>query len=40
LNNTAIPGASGMLRLSENQNIVRQLSWASIKDGLAVIGND
>lgn len=31
---TVIPGASGMLRLGSNQNIVRQLTWASIKEGL------
>jgi len=39
-NNTAISGASGILKLAENQNIMRQLSWASIKDGLVVAGND
>ena len=35
--NTAIPGASGMLRLGTNQNILRQLTWTAIRDGSAVI---
>jgi outer membrane PBP1 activator LpoA protein len=29
-----IPGASGLLRLGENRNIVRELSWVTITDGL------
>jgi len=34
--NAAIPGASGLLRLGTQQNIVRQLSWATVRDGLVV----
>lgn len=30
----SIPGASGLLRLGDNRNIVRELSWATITDGL------
>ena len=30
----SIPGVSGLLRLGPNHNIVRQLSWATISDGL------
>jgi outer membrane PBP1 activator LpoA protein len=30
----SIPGVSGLLRLGPNRNIVRQLSWATISDGL------
>jgi outer membrane PBP1 activator LpoA protein len=32
--NATLPGASGLLRLGPQQNIIRQLSWATIKDGL------
>lgn len=32
--NATIPGASGLLRLGAQQNIIRQLSWATIKEGL------
>jgi outer membrane PBP1 activator LpoA protein len=32
--NATIPGASGLLRLGAQQNIIRQLSWASIQDGM------
>lgn len=34
--NAVIPGASGMLRMGPDQNIVRQLTWTNIRDGLAV----
>jgi outer membrane PBP1 activator LpoA protein len=30
----SIPGASGLLKLGDNRNIVRALSWATIADGL------
>lgn len=30
----SIPGASGLLKLGDNRNIVRELSWATITDGL------
>lgn len=30
-----LPGATGMLRMGENRNIVRHLLWATIRDGLA-----
>jgi len=30
-----VPGASGMLRLGSNRNIERELTWATITDGLA-----
>jgi outer membrane PBP1 activator LpoA protein len=33
-NNAAIPGASGLLRLGSGQNILRQLSWATVRDGV------
>jgi outer membrane PBP1 activator LpoA protein len=29
-----VPGASGVLRLGPQQNVVRQLSWATIQDGV------
>lgn len=32
--NATIPGASGVLRLGPQQNIVRQLSWATIREGV------
>jgi outer membrane PBP1 activator LpoA protein len=32
--NATIPGASGVLRLGAQQNIIRQLSWATIKEGI------
>lgn len=32
--NASIPGASGMLRLGPQQNIQRQLSWATIREGM------
>ncbi len=32
--NATIPGASGVLRLGAGQNIIRQLSWATIRDGV------
>ncbi len=32
--NASIPGASGLLKLGPNRNIVRELSWATISDGL------
>ena len=28
-------GATGLLRLEENNNIIRELRWATIEDGLA-----
>ena len=31
---TTIPGASGVLRLGPGQNIQRQLSWATVRDGM------
>lgn len=33
--NATLPGASGVLRLGPQQNIVRQLNWATVRDGLA-----
>lgn len=30
----SVPGASGLLKLGDNRNIVRVLSWATITDGL------
>ena len=32
--NASIPGVSGLLKLGPNRNIVRELSWATINDGL------
>lgn len=32
-----LPGASGRLRMDENRNIVRQLVWATIRDGLVQV---
>lgn len=32
--NATIPGASGLLRLGTQQNIIRQLSWATIREGV------
>lgn len=32
--NASIPGASGLLKLGPNRNILRELSWATISDGL------
>ena len=32
--NAQIPGVSGTLKLGANRNIVRELSWATINDGL------
>ena len=32
-------GATGLLRLGENRNIIRELSWAKVAGGLAVVEN-
>ena len=32
--NAQIPGVSGVLKLGPNRNIERELSWATVTDGL------
>ena len=34
-----IYGATGLLKLGENRNIIRELSWATVQDGLAQMEN-